>query len=108
MTEEAGASKDDSRLSLLIRLDEVCDQFEAAWKAAESTGQRPRLEDYLGDVPEPERAAVLRELIPLDIDYRRRAGEQPRAEEYRDRFPFLNLAQLASTFEVQAAPDPSV
>jgi hypothetical protein len=41
------------------QVDAVCNQFEMAWKA----GQRPRIEDYLGDIPEPPRAAVLRELI---------------------------------------------
>jgi hypothetical protein len=27
------------------RVDQVCDRFEAAWKAAESRDQRPRIED---------------------------------------------------------------
>jgi hypothetical protein len=72
-------------LSLVLRINEVCNRFELAWQ----TGPRPRLEDFLGDTPEPERSALLRELIALDIDYRRRAGENPTAEEYHARFPAL-------------------
>ena len=34
--------------SLGGRVEEVCDRFEAAWKA----GRRPPIEDYLGEVPE--------------------------------------------------------
>jgi len=56
-------------------VDQVCDRFEAAWKAARSTGQRPRIEEYLVDVPEPERALLLRELIKLEIAERGQAAE---------------------------------
>src|SRR5262245_53207715 len=65
------------------RIDQACDRFEAAWKA----GRRPRPEDYLGAAGGPERSALLRQLLTLDWDYRRRAGEEPRAGEYRARFP---------------------
>jgi serine/threonine-protein kinase len=65
------------------QIDEVCDLFEAAWKA----GERPRIEDYLNDTPVPARAALLRELIPLDMEYRERAGETVSEEDYRTRFP---------------------
>jgi tetratricopeptide (TPR) repeat protein/tRNA A-37 threonylcarbamoyl transferase component Bud32 len=69
--------------SLLRRVDRACDHFEAAWKA----GRRPRIEDHLDETPGSDRAALLRELVPLDVSYRRRGGEQPRPEEYRSRFP---------------------
>jgi serine/threonine-protein kinase len=65
------------------QIDLACDRFEAAWKA----GQRPRPEEYLGAAGEPERSALLRQLLLLDWDYRRRAGDDPRAGEYRARFP---------------------
>jgi hypothetical protein len=61
-------------LSLAQILDPVCDQFEAAWKAAGATGPRPHLEGFFGTVSGPERAVLLRELVLLDIYYRRRAG----------------------------------
>jgi serine/threonine-protein kinase len=79
-------------------MNEVCDRFEDAWKA----GQRPRIEDYLARTVEGERSALLRELIVLDIDYRLQAGEQPEAQEYRARFPLLDMEQLANRFKAAA------
>ena len=57
--------------ALVQRVDEVCDRFEVAWKA----GQRPHLEEYLGDTPEPGRLVLLRELLVVELHYRRRRGE---------------------------------
>jgi WD40 repeat protein len=59
------------------------DRFEAAWRA----GERPRLEDYLAEVPEPDRAELLRVLLAVELAHRVRAGERPMAGEYRLRFP---------------------
>lgn len=107
ITEDAGTGKDTASASLVMRIEEVCDRFETAWKAAKSASEGPRLEEHLGKLPEPEQPPVLPELVALDIDYRRRAGEQPRPEEYGPRFPYLNLADLQSTPQSQAAADPS-
>jgi WD40 repeat protein len=74
--------------------DRVCDTFEAAWRA----GRRPRLEDSVGPPGDPERAALLAELVPLDIEYRRRAGETPLPDDYAGRFPDLDPAWLAGLF----------
>jgi WD40 repeat protein/tRNA A-37 threonylcarbamoyl transferase component Bud32 len=65
------------------QIDHVCDRFEDAWLA----GRCPRIEEYLGEVPEPDRPALWRELMALDLDYRRRRGERPAAEDYAERFP---------------------
>jgi len=45
------------------RMDEVCDRFEAAWKA----GLRPRIEDYLG-------ALLCQSLLVLGFSQMRRTG----------------------------------
>jgi tetratricopeptide (TPR) repeat protein/tRNA A-37 threonylcarbamoyl transferase component Bud32 len=92
-------TKENASLAQQRHVDQVCQRFEAAWKS----GQRPRIEDYLGDTAEPGQSALLRELIPLDADYRRLAGETPRLEDYQ-RFPNLDPAWLAS---VLAAPEPA-
>jgi hypothetical protein len=65
------------------RVDEVCDRFEDAWKA----GQRPRIEDYLGTTPEPERSKLLEELLHVELAYRRQQGETLALEDYVRRFP---------------------
>ena len=63
---------------------ERCDRCEAAWRE----GRRPRIEDYLAEAPEPERAALLlRELLALELELRSNGGERPEPQEYRERFP---------------------
>jgi WD40 repeat protein/tRNA A-37 threonylcarbamoyl transferase component Bud32 len=84
-------------LSQAQRINAVCGRFERAWR----TGPRPNIEDYLSNTPEPERTALLRELIALDMAYRRMAGEQPQAAEYHARFP--GAALLAASADAAAS-----
>jgi WD40 repeat protein/tetratricopeptide (TPR) repeat protein len=69
----------------LDRVDRLCDEFEDAWQA----GQRPRIEDYLGDASGEERDELLRWLIPLDVKYRRHYGETPDLRYYLGLSPSL-------------------
>ena len=69
------------------RVDQVCDRFEAAWQAAGSRDQRPRIEDYLQDAPETERPLLLRGLLAVELEHRCQSGETLVVEEYRERFP---------------------
>jgi tetratricopeptide (TPR) repeat protein len=89
----------DPTSARIHRADQECDRFEAAWKA----GHRPNIEEQLAAVPAPERPALLRELILLEVDYRRLAGEDPRADEFLARFPDLDRAWIE---DVLAAPAP--
>jgi hypothetical protein len=98
--EGSSAAKPRLQTSLAEGMDTVCDRFEAAWKSAASTGQRPRIEDYLPEMPEAQHAILLRELIAVDLAYRRRAGENPVPEDYENRF--------LSTAPETAEPQPSV
>jgi WD40 repeat protein/serine/threonine protein kinase len=72
-------------------LDLICTQFELALKR----GERPRIEEMLVGQAEPERSVLLRELVLLELDYRRAAGEERRADEYLTRFPDLDAGWLA-------------
>jgi WD40 repeat protein/serine/threonine protein kinase len=94
MTESSWSGNESLPLSLARRVDAVCCRFELAWQSAGPAGPRPRPEDYLADTPEPERLVLLRHLLPLDADYRRRAGENPCADDYHRRFPELDPAWL--------------
>jgi formylglycine-generating enzyme required for sulfatase activity len=94
-------------------IDAACDRFEAAWKAALSGGARPNIEDCLKSQPQLEGFVLLRELVLLDLHYRRQIGEKPQPEDYRDRFPVLGEKWLArkigdpnATSESAAAPVP--
>jgi serine/threonine-protein kinase len=86
------------------RIDAVCDRFEAAWKAA-AAGTEPRIEDYVGPFPQGERAALLGELVLLDVHYRARRGERPRPEEYGARFPALDCEWLGREMAAPPAPE---
>ena len=72
-------------------MDALCNRFEQAWRE----GCSPIIEDYLAAAPESDRLALLSELLPLEADYRRRRGEEPRPDDYRARFPALDPDWLA-------------
>jgi hypothetical protein len=91
---EAWSGNESLPISMAQRVDAVCYRFEKAW----NEGRRPRIEDFLGEVVDPERSAFLRELIPLDADYRRRNGEEVGPEDYLARFPSLDPQWLARVF----------
>src|SRR5262245_36925793 len=65
------------------RIDQVCDDFEDAWQR----GQRPRIDDFLQRVDIAEQPALFADLLRMEIEYRQKAGETPRLEEYGLQFP---------------------
>jgi hypothetical protein len=86
-------------LSVLDRVDEAGDRFEEAWAA----GQRPPIEAYLTEVPEPERSVLLHELLLAELGYRCRGGEAPTPAEYRHRFP-EHTALIQNAFRAAGPP----
>ena len=92
--------------TLLLQLDRVCDRFEHDWQA----GAAPSLEAYLAEFveqfesglagldphsPEAKRRGLVRSnllrtlvenLLGIEVEYRRRAGEEIPWESYRHRF----------------------
>ena len=75
---EPASFLDELSEAAVWRLEEVCSRFEEAWM----TGRRPRVKEALAGTAGPERTALLRELVRLEVYYRRAAGEVPTAEEY--------------------------
>jgi serine/threonine-protein kinase len=66
------------------RLEDVCDRFEAAWRA----GERPQIEEYWSaDRTAPLGRLLMRELLLVEMAYRRALGESPRPDDYTARFP---------------------
>jgi hypothetical protein len=102
MRDPAATPEESLPVSVELRIDAVCQVFEAAWQAAGNGGIRPRIEDYLGAAAEPERGPLLRELLRVELHYRR--GENPGAEEYRRRFPAY-AGRLAPPFQDPAPAD---
>jgi tetratricopeptide (TPR) repeat protein/predicted Ser/Thr protein kinase len=84
---ESRATLDDPAVPVtaFLRIDAACDRFEDDCRA----GRDPDLAAYLDGVPGEARAPLFRNLLGLDLDYRRRRGEHPEAGPYRERFPDL-------------------
>jgi hypothetical protein len=83
-----------------LPIDVACDRFEAAWRE----GLRPRVEDFLGEAQGRELATLCRELVLLDMYYRRRRGHVCRTEDYRAVLPEPDAPWLAAA---QKDADPS-
>jgi WD40 repeat protein len=92
-------TEDDLPVDLARQVNQVCNRFEAAWK----TGPAPELEDFLTEVADPGRSALLRELLVLDVHYRRQRGDAPRPEGYQIRFPNLPLPWLIEVCRMPAS-----
>ena len=87
-------------LTGIRRVDRLCDHFELQWQA----GRTPRIEDYLTQVEESARSRLLRELLGMELELRRRAGETPQADEYRHRFPDWSQIVEQLVREIPARP----
>jgi serine/threonine protein kinase/formylglycine-generating enzyme required for sulfatase activity len=69
-----------SRLNQIV---EVCDRFEAAWRA----GIPRAIEHMLAEVGDELRPHLLGLLLTLEVELRQQRGERPTPEEYLARFP---------------------
>ena len=56
----------DDPVAAIRRIDEICDRFEAAFRARE----QPVLEDYLAEVPTDDQDHLRRHLAKLELEYR--------------------------------------
>jgi serine/threonine protein kinase/tetratricopeptide (TPR) repeat protein len=65
------------------RIDECCGEFEQALRQ----GQHPRIEAYLPRLDDSVRTVLLRELLHLEWEHRRQAGDTPASSEFCARFP---------------------
>src|SRR6516164_1282057 len=89
---------------LARQLDQICDRFEAAWKA----GDCPQIEDYFADAPEPARTALLKELLALELNYRRQGSQTVHAQEFHQRFPgHVEVVRAFFPEEMTGAAQPS-
>jgi serine/threonine-protein kinase len=70
--------------ALVRLLDQLCDEFEANWRAALREGRpRPVLAEWLALLPPEARPAGIRELLLAEWGQRRLHGERPTPDEYR-------------------------
>jgi hypothetical protein len=83
VNEPGSLSEDHPDLTAVRTMERVCDLYEAAW----GSNQRPSIEDYLHDPGPPGHSRLFRELLTLELAYRRLSGERPTLHEYLARFP---------------------
>ncbi len=67
-------------LALAYRVEQACERFESEWRS----GGRPDLPAYIAGIDDLGRATLARELIAIDVHWRRRAGERPELDDYLD------------------------
>jgi hypothetical protein len=60
-------------LEVAQRIHQKCQHFEDDWRSP----TRPQLDAFLTNILEPERSWLLAELLALEVELRRGAGEQP-------------------------------
>ncbi len=70
------------------KIDALCDELEAAWRA----GQRPSLEPLLQRLEPAKRGDALTELLRVELELRRAKGDAPVRDEYLARFADLEQA----------------
>src|SRR4029077_5288613 len=78
MTSDGELNSAELATEALRRLVDTCDFMESQWGADGG----PKFEELLASFPQEEREHVLRELLHIDIELRRRAGGTPRLADY--------------------------
>ncbi len=101
MNDKPDSNLEGLDIDLVRRIDAICRQFEADWRA----GRQPRLEDYLGEVPDGCRAALRAELEALLAELRPR--ERPESDlGSRTERPPSTIAEAPTIAPRTAAAQP--
>lgn len=97
-------------LAAAYRIDAVCDAFEAAWQASDTP---PQIEDFLHRAPASDRGQLFRELLAVDLDFRRQRNESTTLNQVLQRFPEFSaeavetvLARAQGKGPTQSAANP--
>ena len=83
MTTTPSDDPDGSKDPSTAEFDAMCSRFELGWRE----GRTLSIEECLQGCSPGARAQLLTELLLVELELRRKAGEQPIAEEYLRRFP---------------------
>jgi serine/threonine-protein kinase len=67
----------------VLAVEHACDRFEEAWRA----GGTPDIEYHVASASPDIHSVLLRELVLLDCEWRRKKGETPEPADYQARFP---------------------
>ncbi|HEV2969415.1 MAG TPA: protein kinase [Pirellulales bacterium] len=90
MTREPPDPEPALSLDTARHVDRLCDAFEAAWIA----GPQPKIDDHLLGTSDGLRRELVRELIQIDLFYRRQRGENPQPSDYQEPYPDIDVGWL--------------
>ena len=93
MSDPPGADEIRTKADVAVQIETVCDEFEAAWQG----GHRPHIEEFLTRGPTAHREELLADLLEIEFEFRSRAGELFRLDQYHQRFP-ENADQVDAVF----------
>jgi len=74
----------------MLRINQVCDRFEQAWQSGSETD----IESILSDAEPVDRPVLARELVAIEIRYRRERGLDVDLQDYQHRFPDVEKTWL--------------
>jgi len=85
-------------------IDRIALEFETAWR----DGSPPQIEKYLEGFQDEEQGELFRELLAIELEYRRRLGEEPDGTLYEAEFPqFTAIVQAVIRHDLQRHADPA-
>nr|MCU0707693.1 protein kinase [Pirellula sp.] len=88
---------DRASLNIFDQIDSICREYRALWKQ----GKRPRLEQWIDQVPEDAQPQLFLNLLQTEVAYRQRAKETPTSDDYLKRFPQFSR-QVRQAFHEQS------
>ncbi len=71
-------------VATLEKIDDLCAAFEAAWQRGQPPVIESIVDQFSGNLL--EKSALFRELLVLEVDYRKKSGQSPTSDEYLQRF----------------------
>ena len=83
MADQERQPKHNLGLTQELEIDRICRRFEEELRS----GAEPLIEPFIENQEEPFRCQLLRELLLLDIEYRKHKGTSLGTNDYLERFP---------------------
>jgi serine/threonine protein kinase/tetratricopeptide (TPR) repeat protein len=88
---------DRASLNIFDQIDSICREYRALWKQ----GNRPRLEKWIGQVPEDAQPQLFLNLLQTEVAFRQRLKETVASDDYVKRFPQFTR-QVRQAFHEQS------
>ena len=80
-------SADQVSINIFDLIDQICVDYRKQWTKVD----RPRIEEFLTTVPESNHPTLLRHLLQVEFELRRRSDENPSSAELDLAKSFFNL-----------------